>query len=189
MFRIMLPLALLVLALPATAQESKPIVFEVLLPATATLEIDGYKTTSTGESRSFETPAVVVGKSYSYVLKATDGKKKVTKTIILKTTGNDRLVFDLRKDFALAMPGDGDKQPVKDPKVEKQKGPKVPGFVSYVVDGRVWVFREGSKELAAYNKDGDLEKHVSRIKGGPKGMTIKAPDYETIDAYMKGLPK
>jgi uncharacterized protein (TIGR03000 family) len=182
MFRNTFGLTLLLMALPATAQETT-IVFEVLLPATATLEIDGYKTKSTGESRLYETPAVAVGKTYSYKLKATDGKKHVAKAIILKTEG--RLVVDLRQDFAKAKVDEGG----SNPKVETGEGPKVKGFVAFVKDGRLWVFREGSKDLAEYKKDGHLEKHVTRIGGGPKGMTIKAPDYETIDTYMKGLKK
>jgi hypothetical protein len=56
-------------------------------------------------------------------------------------------------------------------------------------DQRLWVFKASGKEVGQYKKDGDLEKHVSRIKGGPNGMTIKAPDYETIDAYLRSLPK
>lgn len=58
-----------------------------------------------------------------------------------------------------------------------------PGFVSFLEDGRLWVFQEGSEELAAYRADGELAKHVTRPGGGPGGLTIKAPDAETILAY------
>ncbi len=193
MLRTAVPLVLLLAALPslAQAQEKKPIVFEVLLPASATLVIDGYKTISRGESRLFETPDVEVGKSYSYTLKANDGAKLVVKTIILKTTGNTKLVVDLRKDFTPPMPspmpkdGDGTK-----PKVEKPGGTSKRGFVTFGGDaGPLWIFREGSRELASFVKDGELEKHVSRVQGGPQGKTIKAADYDTIEAYMKALPK
>jgi hypothetical protein len=57
------------------------------------------------------------------------------------------------------------------------------GFLAAVSDGRVWVFRTGSKELADYLRNGEPADHVIRPAGGPQGMTIKAPDFETIDEY------
>lgn len=58
------------------------------------------------------------------------------------------------------------------------------GFVTKIVDGRLWVFREGAKELEAFAEGGELAKHVIRPGAGPLGMTIKSPDAETIDAYL-----
>lgn len=60
------------------------------------------------------------------------------------------------------------------------------GFRTIVEDGRVWVFRAGSKELADFQKHGELAKHVVRPGAGPDGVTLKAPDAETIDAYLRG---
>jgi sugar lactone lactonase YvrE len=54
------------------------------------------------------------------------------------------------------------------------------GFVTKVIDGRVWVFREDADELADFEADGELAKHVIRPGAGPGGMTVKAPDTETI---------
>jgi hypothetical protein len=59
-----------------------------------------------------------------------------------------------------------------------------PGFVTEVVDGRVWVFREGCEELAEYRTNGEPAKHVIYPGAGPKGMTVKAPDSETVAAYV-----
>jgi len=59
-----------------------------------------------------------------------------------------------------------------------------PGFHTELHDGRLWVFKAGSEELEMFQKNGELAKHVIRPKAGPDGMTIKAPDTETIDAYM-----
>jgi hypothetical protein len=59
-----------------------------------------------------------------------------------------------------------------------------PGFVTKVVDGRLWVFREGSKELEDFKTIGEPAKHVIRPGAGPHGMTLKAPDTETAMAYM-----
>jgi uncharacterized protein (TIGR03000 family) len=170
---------LLAWAPPATAQQNQTIVFEVLLPGGATLEIEGYKTTSTGERRTFETPAVPVGKTYSYALKANDGQTQIAKTILLRPEGS--LTFDLRPDFVAArrMPKAGGEQP----RPGLAKGPEKAGFVTFIEDGRLWVFRQGSKELADFRKDGELAKHVIRPGAGPNGMTVKAPDTETVLAY------
>jgi uncharacterized protein (TIGR03000 family) len=195
-------------ALPATAQEMRPIFFDVILPAGATLEIDGYLTRSTGASRSFETPPVAAGRTYAYSIKAVAGGKQVTKKIQLRP--EEHSVIDLRPDFAAAaaaiatlptpMPRPEPKpQPKPEPKPEPKPQPKPepkneldrPGFVTVLEkDGerqRLWVFRAGSKELDAYKKSGELERHVTRIKAGPRGMTVRAPDGETLDAYLKAL--
>lgn len=59
-----------------------------------------------------------------------------------------------------------------------------PGFVTKIENGRLWVFQEGSKELAEFEKNGEPTINVSRIGEGPEGMTLKAPSNEVIDAYM-----
>lgn len=58
-----------------------------------------------------------------------------------------------------------------------------PGFVTKVEDGRLWVFKEGSKELEQFEQHGEPTINVSRIGEGPEGMTLKAPSNEVIDAY------
>lgn len=59
-----------------------------------------------------------------------------------------------------------------------------PGFVTKVDDGRVWVFREGAPEWNDFQEQGELAKHVTRPGAGPGGMTLRAPDAETLDAYL-----
>ena len=59
-----------------------------------------------------------------------------------------------------------------------------PGFVTIFEDGRLWVFRANSKELADFRKDGELAKQVVRPGVGPRGMTLKGPDTETILGYV-----
>ena len=59
-----------------------------------------------------------------------------------------------------------------------------PGYFTQVDDGRLWVFAEGSKELAAFKEHGEPAKLVTRIGAGPNGMTIKAPSVEVMDAYL-----
>jgi hypothetical protein len=59
------------------------------------------------------------------------------------------------------------------------------GFETKVQEGRIWVFRPGSSELAEFEKSGDLAKHITRPGAGPQGMTVKAADAETLDAYLR----
>ena len=47
----------------------------------------------------------------------------------------------------------------------------------------VWVFKEGAKELAEFDKAGTLAKHTTRLGAGPGGATLKSPDADTLDAY------
>jgi arylsulfatase len=78
-------------------QAEEVIVFEVLLPSDALLEVDSVKTSETGEKRLFHTPPLKVGGRYNYTLKATAGKKEVTRQIhIAHGAANS---FDLRPDF------------------------------------------------------------------------------------------
>lgn len=58
------------------------------------------------------------------------------------------------------------------------------GFVTKIHDNRLWVFKTGSKELGKFEKDGEIAKHVIIPAGGPFGVTVKAPDKETIEEYM-----
>ena len=60
--------------------------------------------------------------------------------------------------------------------------------MTIVEDGRLWVFRPGSPELAAFEQDGELAKQVVRPGAGPGGVTLKAPDAETLDAYQNAKP-
>ena len=59
-----------------------------------------------------------------------------------------------------------------------------PGFYTEVKDGRLWVLRDGSKDLEEFKQNGELAKQVTRIGAGPNGMTIKSSDAEVIDAYL-----
>lgn len=59
-----------------------------------------------------------------------------------------------------------------------------PGFFTKVVDGRLWVLRQGSKELAQFQQHGEPAQMVTRIAAGPSGMTIRSSDAKTIDDYL-----
>jgi hypothetical protein len=56
-------------------------------------------------------------------------------------------------------------------------------FETFLEDGRLWVFKSGSKELDQCQQHHELEKQVIRVNVGPLGMTIKAPDDETIETH------
>lgn len=59
-----------------------------------------------------------------------------------------------------------------------------PGFWVRVEDGRLWVFRESSGELAQFLEHGEPAKQVVRPAAGPDGITLKAVDAEVLDAYL-----
>jgi len=61
-----------------------------------------------------------------------------------------------------------------------------PGFKTAVVDGRLWVFTPGSAAWNEFSKDGtEPGKHVILVGAGPRGMTVKSPDQEIVDAYLR----
>lgn len=61
-----------------------------------------------------------------------------------------------------------------------------PGFVTAIVKGRLWVFADGSKELAAFRETGKTPAvHVVRPLAGPDRMTLLSPDTAILDAYLK----
>jgi hypothetical protein len=59
-----------------------------------------------------------------------------------------------------------------------------PGFVTEIVDGRLWVFRPGSKDLGEFRTHGEPAKSVTRPGAGPGGMSVRSGDSETISAYL-----
>ncbi|MCA9219353.1 MAG: hypothetical protein KDA71_03435 [Planctomycetales bacterium] len=61
------------------------------------------------------------------------------------------------------------------------------GFVTFVDDGRLWIFKAGSEDLKSYQEDGEPAKIVIRVGAGPNGMTVKGPEAETIDAYLSAI--
>jgi hypothetical protein len=63
-----------------------------------------------------------------------------------------------------------------------------PGFVTREIDGRLWVFREGSKDLAAFLKAGEPAKSVTLVGEGPGGATVRGPDMDTVRAYVYSRP-
>jgi hypothetical protein len=59
-----------------------------------------------------------------------------------------------------------------------------PGFAAKVEDGRLWVFKAGSNELRAFEKDGVVPRHVVIPRFGPNGMTLKVPDKGLLQGYL-----
>lgn len=58
------------------------------------------------------------------------------------------------------------------------------GFYTEIRDGRLWVFRDGSKELEEFKRHGEPAHQVTRIGGAPNGMTIRSSDATVIDEYL-----
>lgn len=53
-----------------------------------------------------------------------------------------------------------------------------PGFEVDIVDGRLWVLRPDQEKS---------DKHITLIGAGPDGMTVKALDKETAEAYFAAV--
>lgn len=62
------------------------------------------------------------------------------------------------------------------------------GFVVLEEDGRLWVFREGSDDLAAFQESGEPARQVVRPLAAPGGVTVKSTESATIDEYLTTLP-
>lgn len=58
------------------------------------------------------------------------------------------------------------------------------GFEAHVENGRLWVFKTNSPELAAFKAQGEPAVSVSRIGEGPEGMTVRSHSQEIIEAYL-----
>ncbi len=60
----------------------------------------------------------------------------------------------------------------------------LPGWVTIMEDGRLWVFRAGSEGLEKFLEEGEPAKQIVRPLAGPYGLTIKGIEGEDLDAYM-----
>jgi len=63
-----------------------------------------------------------------------------------------------------------------------------PGFRTFIKDGRLWVFRDGSKDLSEFLVAGEPAKSVTRPGVGPMRMSVRAVDSETIVDYLVATP-
>ncbi len=59
------------------------------------------------------------------------------------------------------------------------------GFATEVRDGRLWVFKVGSKEYLDFKAKGEPAQIITRIGEGPNGMSLRSVDMATIDAYLQ----
>jgi len=83
-----------------------PAVIQVTLPADARLTVDGYLTTSTSSNRTFVTPALPVGETFQYTLRAEvvrDGRTVVETQVVTVRGGEETSVpFNLSSDIIAA---------------------------------------------------------------------------------------
>jgi uncharacterized protein (TIGR03000 family) len=146
-------------AAPGNAQAGdgeEVIVLQVRVPAGALLEIDGNKTASAGEVRTFRTPPLTVGGRYHYVLKATADGTEVTRKIEL-AHGADN-TFDLRADFRLAGTsrpdgGKGDPLPSWNDGAAKKA---ILEFVRVTTDTENPKYVPPEQRIAEFDQDGTL---------------------------------
>jgi hypothetical protein len=68
----------------------------------------------------------------------------------------------------------------------------MPGYAVYGAEGRLWVFRSGSKAHDEFLTSGEPAKSVTLIGAGPEGMTLRGAEREVLEAYAApfryGLP-
>ena len=159
----------------APAPQGSPAYLEVRLPAEARVQLNGAATQSTGESRRYESPALRAGKTYYYELKATWMGHSVVREVVVRPGETSTVVL-----------GPNDFRPAK-PLPQAVSPPAREGFVVEQKDGKWWVFHDGSKELAAFRKDGPPAKHVTREVPALK-VTLNAPDAVTLDEYLVTRP-
>lgn len=102
-----------------------------------------------------------------WVFKAGAKKEKLEKHVTLIGAGPQKLT-------------------IKSPDMETAMGYVVaaPGFTTELEDGRLWVFRTGQPVPAQ-----KPEKHITLVGAGPRGMTLKGLDRDTLDAYRNALPR
>jgi hypothetical protein len=65
----------------------------------------------------------------------------------------------------------------------------IEGFKTEIEDGRLWVFEEGSEDLAFFKQHGEPAKQFTSIGTGPNGMTVKAASQEALDKYLSSYKK
>ncbi len=63
-----------------------------------------------------------------------------------------------------------------------------PGFVVQFAKGRLWIFREGSADLAEYQQSGEPAKSVTLLGYGSVKTTMRSGDRETIVAFVESNP-
>lgn len=89
----------------AVLAQGTPAYLKLSVPATAVVEIEGVKTTQTGEVRRFVSPPLAAGKNYTYTVKVTwkdaDGKEQ-KKEETVKVQPGETAVVDLRPTAAAA---------------------------------------------------------------------------------------
>jgi uncharacterized protein (TIGR03000 family) len=124
-------MAMLVINTALFSQEAaKPARLKLMVPKDAVVEIEGVKTTQTGEVRNFVSPPLTPGKNYSYTVKATwkdaDGKDVVKEEVVKVQPGVEAQV-DLRPTAAAVKPPEKkpaeEKKPVEEKKPAEEKKP------------------------------------------------------------------
>jgi uncharacterized protein (TIGR02246 family) len=177
-----------------TSASGQAIVITVRLPADAILEIDGYRTQSRGQVRTFRTPPLAVGREYSYTLKATSQGKEVSRKIDIAHGADNS--FDLRPDFKPAARGKSDTRQTttvgygpangSTSVAQSKVDPKAAAAIAANGEAFIAAFQKGdAKALAAFwVPDGDYTDLTGRqIKG--REAIEKA--YAELFANNKGL--
>ncbi len=63
-----------------------------------------------------------------------------------------------------------------------------PGFATYAEEGRLWVFQAGSEGHKEFLASGEPAKSVTWIGAGPRGMSMRSDDADTLLSYLAAKP-
>lgn len=86
--------------------------------------------------------------------------------------------------FVPAAPATAEMNPFRD----RFSGASATGFASYMRDGRLWVFEQGSEGLAEFQASGEPAKSVTLPAVGPGGVTVRSDDRGTVIEYLASTP-
>jgi hypothetical protein len=62
------------------------------------------------------------------------------------------------------------------------------GLITRVKDDRLWIFRDRTKDLAEFDRGLEPVKSATVVGEGPNGMSLRAPEQETIDSWKYTVP-
>jgi uncharacterized protein (TIGR02246 family) len=167
----------------AAAQEAgrQPLSIELVVPADAQVAFDGYRTTQTGETRTYTTPSLSVGKEFHYALTVTSQGRVVKRDITVSHQGQNR--FDLRSDFGIARTVRG---VAPDEPQRRASNPEAEAAIQKLAEAFVDAFHKGdARALAAcWTPEGDFTDQTGREL---KGRQAIEKAFARMFAENKGL--
>lgn len=161
----------------AQEDEEEAIEFELIVPESAVVLLDGKEMKTRGSVRNFKTPALPTGKTYSYLVTVREQSKETQHKIILSHGKANS--FDLRPEGSPAIVrGKKEHTPLKDKPAPNELVGKVQGAGSPIAGSEVTLYAAGEGKpvrlaQAKTDADGTFELDVGADKvGGSAGKVF-----------------